>query len=67
MISDGRGPPLLAISAASRPLASATRSRSEWVAGIEPLPGRPMPSVSTRQPIVLAVPITMQVPAVGIS
>ena len=65
MISLGRGPWALAISAASRPEASATRRRSEWVAGIEPLPGRPMPSVSTMQPMVLAVPITMQVPLVG--
>ncbi len=30
-----------------------------------PEPGRAMPSASTRQPIVLAVPITMQVPWVG--
>ena len=67
MISLGRGPCFLAISAASLPVASATRRRSEWVAGIEPLPGRPMPSVSTMQPMVLAVPITMQVPLVGAS
>ena len=67
MISLGRGPCFFAISAASLPVASATRRRSECVAGIEPLPGRPMPSVSTMQPMVLAVPITMQVPLVGAS
>ena len=67
MISLGRGPCFIAISAASLPVASATRRRSEWVAGMVPLVGRPMPSVSTMQPMVLAVPITMQVPLVGAS
>ena len=36
MISLGFGPCFTAISAASLPVASATRRRSEWVAGIEP-------------------------------
>ncbi len=50
---------------ASRPEASAARMRSAWVAGIVPVWGRAMPRASTRQPMVEAVPMTMQVPTVG--
>ncbi len=61
--SDGRGP-RSTIATACMPLASAARRRSAWTAGIAAVPGSVMPSVSARQAIVLAVPITMQVPAV---
>ena len=53
--------------AARRPDASARRSRSAWTAGIAAAPGNVIPSASATQAIVLAVPITMQVPAVGAS
>ena len=46
------------------PVASAARSRSAWTAGMAAVPGSAMPSVSARQAIVLAVPMTAQVPAV---
>ena len=46
------------------PVASAARSRSAWTAGIAAVPGRIMPSASAIEAIVLAVPITAQVPAV---
>ncbi len=49
---------------AARPVASAARSRSACTAGIAALPGNIMPSASTTEAIVLAVPITAQVPAV---
>ncbi len=49
---------------AARPVASAARSRSACTAGIAALPGRIMPSASAIEAIVLAVPITAQVPAV---
>ena len=65
MISDGFGPPVLAISTARLPAASAARKRSAWVAGIDPVPGMAMPSASLTQAMVEAVPITMQVPLVG--
>ena len=64
MISLGLGPPLSAICAARRPLASAMRRRSACTAGIAALSWSPMPSASARQAMVLAVPITAQVPAV---
>jgi hypothetical protein len=41
--------------------------RSDDTAGAVAAPGSVKPSVSARQAMVDAVPITMQVPAVGIS
>ena len=61
------GTPASAISTARRPVSSPNRSRSESTAGMVLPPGRTKPSVSARQAIVLAVPITMQVPCAGIS
>src|ERR1700758_1743656 len=61
----GFGPLALAISAATLPLASASRKRSACGAGIVALIGRDSPSASVTQAIVLAVPITMQVPTDG--
>ena len=61
----GFGPPLSAIATAWRPLASAERRRSAWVAGMLAECGSARPMISTMHAIVLAVPITMQVPAVG--
>jgi len=49
---------------ACRPLASAARRRSACTAGIAAVPGSAMPSASAIAAIVLAVPITAQVPAV---
>ena len=66
-ISLGRGPPAIAISAARLPVASAKRQRSDETAGAVAEPGSMKPSVSARQAIVEAVPITMQVPEVGMS
>ena len=65
-MSRAREPPL-ASAAARRPDASASRNRSAWTAGIAAAPGNVIPSTSATQAIVLAVPITMQVPAVGAS
>jgi hypothetical protein len=56
--------PARAISTAAAPVASPTRSRSACTAGAVALPGRAMPRASTMQAMVLAVPITAQVPAV---
>src|SRR5579871_2418737 len=61
----GFGPLDLAISAATLPLASASRKRSAWGAGIVALIGSDSPSASVTQAMVLAVPITMQVPTDG--
>ncbi len=58
-------PPLTAISAARLPLASARRKRSACGAGMVALIGSDRPSTSVTQAIVLAVPITMQVPTEG--
>ena len=63
----GVGPPCSASATACLPLASAERSRSAWVAGIVAASGSASPIVSTMHAIVLAVPITMQVPGVGAS
>ena len=52
------------ISTARRPLASAARSRSACTAGIAAVPGSVMPSASAIEAMVLAVPITAQLPAV---
>ncbi len=49
---------------AAAPVASAARSRSAWTAGIAAVPGSIMPSASAIAAMVLAVPITAQVPAV---
>src|ERR1700733_3083448 len=63
----GFGPLALAIAAATLPLASAERKRSAWGAGMVALIGSDRPSVSVMQAMVLAVPITMQVPTDGAS
>ena len=65
--SRGRGEPALAIATACLPLASAMRMRSACTAGMAAAYGSDMPSASTTQAIVLAVPITMQVPTDGAS
>ena len=49
---------------AASPVASAARSRSACTAGMAALPGSAMPRASATQAIVLAVPMTAQVPAV---
>ncbi len=49
---------------AARPVASPARKRSACTAGIAAVPGRSMPSASATHAIVLAVPMTAQVPAV---
>ena len=49
---------------AASPVASAARSRSACTAGMAAVPGSAIPSVSAMQAIVLAVPMTAQVPAV---
>jgi hypothetical protein len=56
------GPPASAISTARRPAISAIASRRESDAGIAALPGSVMPSASTTDAIVDAVPMTMQWP-----
>src|SRR4030081_3260726 len=61
----GLGPFAFAIAAATLPLASADRKRSACGAGIVALIGSDNPSASVMQAIVLAVPITMQVPTEG--
>ena len=43
---------------------SAARKRSAWTAGIAAVPGNIIPMASAIQAMVLAVPITAQVPAV---
>src|SRR6478736_5826033 len=63
----GFGPPVFAISAARLPVASANRQRSDDTAGAVAEPGSMKPKVSAMQAIVEAVPITMQVPEVGMS
>ena len=67
MMSRGSSRPLPLATAsciARAPEASAARSRSAWTAGIAAVPGSMMPSASPMQAMVLAVPITAQVPAV---
>src|SRR6201993_5186547 len=61
----GFGPLALAIAAATLPLASARRNRSACGAGVVALIGSDRPSASVMQAMVLAVPITMQVPTDG--
>ena len=56
-----------AIATARAPVASALRRRSDITAGMHAPPGSIMPIASVTQAMVLAVPITMQVPAVGAS
>src|SRR3979490_866072 len=63
----GFGPFAFAIAAATLPLASAERNRSACGAGMVALIGNDRPSVSLMQAMVLAVPITMQVPTDGAS
>ena len=50
--------------AASAPVASAQRSRSAWTAGMVAESGSAMPIASAMQAMLLAVPMTAQVPAV---
>ncbi len=50
---------------ATVPVRSATRMRSAVTAGGDALPGTAMPSASARHAMVLAVPITEQVPTRG--
>ena len=54
-------------STAAAPVRSATRTRSAVTAGGDALPGSAMPSASATQAIVLAVPITEQVPTLATS
>ena len=63
----GFGPPVFAIVTACVPTASEKRARSDDTAGAVAVPGSMKPSVSARHAMVEAVPITMQVPEVGIS
>jgi hypothetical protein len=58
---------LLAISTETAPERSATRMRSAVTAGGEALPGIAMPSASAMHAMVLAVPITEQVPTLATS
>src|SRR5256885_13066191 len=58
----GLGPFASAIAAATLPLDSAERKRSACGAGIVALIGNDKPSASVMQAMVLAVPITLQVP-----
>ena len=60
-ICDGRSPSR-AISTARAPVASAARARAASTAGIEAVPGRHIPSASTIEAIVEAVPISLQWP-----
>ena len=59
--------PLFASATAVAPERSATRMRSAVTAGGEALPGRAMPRASATQAMVLAVPITEQVPTLATS
>ena len=59
--------PLCARATAWMPLRSPWRWRSACTAGMAAPPGSIMPRASLRQAMVLAVPITPQVPAVGAS
>ena len=56
---------LCAIWTARRPVSSATRIRSAVTAGGEAPPGTVIPKASAIQAIVLAVPITEQVPTLA--
>ena len=59
--------PLRAICTATSPLRSATRMRSAVTAGGAAPPGTVMPRASAMQAMVLAVPITEQVPTLATS
>jgi len=59
--------PSRAIWTAWVPVCSAMRARSAVTAGGEAPPGMVMPSASARQAMVLAVPITEQVPTLATS
>ena len=58
---------LLAICTATVPVSSATRMRAAVTAGGAAPPGTVMPSASAMQAMVLAVPITEQVPTLATS
>ncbi len=64
MISLGRGPPFASATACFAGRFCRGYGRHGWQGSCQRA-RRAMPSASTRQPIVLAVPITMQVPCVG--
>ena len=59
--------PSLAICTARVPVSSATRMRSAVTAGGDAPPGTVMPSASEMQAMVLAVPMTEQVPTLATS
>ncbi len=59
--------PSRAICTARAPVSSATRMRSAVTAGGDAPPGTVMPSASAMQAMVLAVPITEQVPTLATS
>ena len=63
-ICDGRSPSR-ASSTARAPDASATRTRAASTAGIDADPGSDIPSASTIEVIVDAVPISLQCPTLG--
>ena len=63
MTSDGRIGRAIRATAA-RPVSSAATRRSACTAGMAAVPGSDMPNASAMQAMVLAVPITAQVPAV---
>ena len=65
-ICDGGGPPS-ASSTARAPVASAARARAASTAGMAAVPGRHMPSASTSDAIVDAVPISLQCPKLGVA
>ncbi len=66
-ISLGFGPCDMAISTARRPVASAAWARRASTAGIDAVPGKHMPSASTSDVMVEAVPISLQCPAEGLA
>ncbi len=59
--------PCLAICTAAAPVCSAMRTRSAVTAGGDAPPGSMIPSASATHAIVLAVPITEQVPTLATS
>ena len=60
-IREGGGPSR-ASATARPPVASAARTRAASTAGIDAVPGRDIPSASTREAMVEAVPISLQWP-----
>ncbi len=58
--------PSCASATARAPVASAARTRAASTAGIDAVPGRHMPSASTSDVSVEAVPIELQWPTLGV-